>query len=105
MAQRHDRIAGGRLTHLCRPAEARPVALLLEQWLERSPTKRRQPMPDRKRGESRELKRDQQVRREVLDEIGSEIAQDRTPAQYRNPNRDQARGDWDRTGRHTDEGN
>ena len=62
-------------------------------------------MPDRKRGESRELKRDQQVRREVLDEIGSEIAQDRTPAQYRNPNRDQARGDWDRTGRHTDEGN
>jgi hypothetical protein len=44
------------------------------------------------------------VRREVLGEIGSEIAQARTTAQYRNPNRDQARGDWDRTGRHTDEG-
>ena len=62
-------------------------------------------MSDRRRGESKELKKDQQVRREVLGEIGSEIAQDRTPAQYRNPNRDQARGDWDRSGRHTDEGN
>jgi hypothetical protein len=61
-------------------------------------------MSDRRRGESKELKKDQQVRREVLSDIGSEIAQERTPAQYRNPNRDQARGDWDRTGRHTDEG-
>jgi hypothetical protein len=62
-------------------------------------------MGDRRRGESKELKKDQQVRREVLGEIGSEIAQDRTTAQYRNPNRDQARGDWDRSRRHTDEGN
>jgi hypothetical protein len=62
-------------------------------------------MSDRRRGESKEIKKDQQVRREVLSEIGSEIAQDRTTAQYRNPNRDQARGDWDRTGRHTDEQN
>jgi hypothetical protein len=60
-------------------------------------------MADRRRGESKELKKDQQVRREVLGEIGSEIAQDRTTAQYRNPNRDQARGDWDRSRRHTDE--
>ena len=60
-------------------------------------------MSDRRRGESRELKKDQQVRREVLGEIGSEIVQDRTTAQYRNPNRDQARGDWDRSGRHADE--
>lgn len=60
-------------------------------------------MADRRRGESKEIRKDQQVRREVLDEIGSEIAQDRTPAQYRNPNRDQARGDWDRSRRHTDE--
>jgi hypothetical protein len=59
---------------------------------------------DRRRGESKELKKDQQVRREVLSDIGSEIAQDRTTAQYRNPNRDQARGDWDRTRRRTDEG-
>ena len=60
-------------------------------------------MSDRRRGESKEIKKDQQVRREVLDEIGLEIAQDRTNAQYRNPNRDQARGDWDRSRRRTDE--
>ena len=62
-------------------------------------------MSDRRRGESKELKKDQQVRREVLSEIGSEIGQDGTTPQYRNPNRDQARGDWDRTGRRTDENN
>ena len=62
-------------------------------------------MADRRRGESKEIKKDQQVRREVLSDIGSEIAQDTTAARYRNPNRDEARGDWDRTGRHTDEGN
>jgi hypothetical protein len=60
-------------------------------------------MSDRRRGESKELKKDQQVRREVLSEIGSEISQDRSSAGYRNPNRDQARGDWDRSGRRTDE--
>jgi hypothetical protein len=57
-------------------------------------------MSDRRRGEGKELKT---VRREVLDEIGSEINQHRTEPTYRNPNRDQARGDWDRSGRHTDE--
>ena len=60
--------------------------------------------PDRRRGESSELKKDQQVRREVLDELGAEIVQDTTGPQYRNPNRDQARGDSDRSRRHTDEG-
>ena len=62
-------------------------------------------MADTRRGDIKELKKDQQVRREVLDEIGAEISpdQDSTPA-YRNPNRDQARGDWDRTGRRGDEG-
>ena len=61
-------------------------------------------MSERRRDQSQDLKRDQHVRREVLDEIGSEITQDHTEALYRNPNRDQARGDSDRTGRHTDEG-
>jgi hypothetical protein len=61
-------------------------------------------MTDRRRGESKELKKDQQVRREVLDEIAKEIVQDRAEAHYRNPNRDQSRGDWDRSRRHTDEG-
>jgi hypothetical protein len=60
-------------------------------------------MSDRRRGETTELKKDQQIRREVLEDIGSEITQDRSTAQYRNPNRDQARGDWDRSRRHTDE--
>ena len=60
-------------------------------------------MADRRRAESKEIKKDQQVRREVLDEIGTEVNQEGTSAQYRNPNRDQARGDWDRSGRHTDE--
>jgi hypothetical protein len=58
---------------------------------------------DRRRGESKQLKKDQQVRREVLSEVGSEITQDHAAPQYRNPNRDQARGDSDRSGRHTDE--
>ena len=61
-------------------------------------------MAERRRGESKQLKKDQQVRRETLDEIGAEIVQDGSEASYRNPNRDQARGDWDRSGRHTDEG-
>ena len=61
-------------------------------------------MGDNRRGETKQLKKDQEVRREVLSEIGSEIMQDRSPAHYRNPNRDQARGDWDRSRRHTDEG-
>ena len=57
-----------------------------------------------RRGQSKQLKRDQQVRREVLQEIGQEIVQDGSEVQYRNPNRDQSRGDWDRSGRHGDEG-
>ena len=62
-------------------------------------------MADTRRGESKEIKKDQQVRREVLDEIGAEIRpeQDHAPS-YRNPNRDQARGDWDRSRRHGDHG-
>jgi len=57
-----------------------------------------------RRGASKELKRDQKVRREVLSEIGAEIQQAHTSASYRNLNRDQTRGDWDRSGRHVDEG-
>ncbi len=61
-------------------------------------------MSDRRRGESKEIKKDQTVRREVLDDIAKETVQDRQQAHYRNANRDQARGDWDRSRRHTDEG-
>jgi len=59
-------------------------------------------MTDR-RGDTKQLKKDSNVRRETLDEIGSEINQAGTEPSYRNANRDQARGDWDRTGRRTDE--
>jgi hypothetical protein len=37
-------------------------------------------MADRRRGESKQLKKDEMVRRETLEEIGSEIVQDRTEA-------------------------
>lgn len=59
-------------------------------------------MADRSRGESKQIKKDSNVQRDTLDELGSQITQD-GEAQYRNPNRDQARGDWDRSGRRTDE--
>jgi len=61
-------------------------------------------MAEHRRGDSKEIKKDQQVRREVLDEIAKEIVQDRPEVHYRNPNRDQSRGDWDRSRRRTDEG-
>jgi hypothetical protein len=57
-----------------------------------------------RRGETKQIKKDSNVRRETLEDIGSEIVQERSEPSYRNPNRDQARGDWDRSGRHTDEG-
>lgn len=61
-------------------------------------------MSDRRRGESKEIRRDQMVRREVLDEIARETIQAHEKPHYRNLNRDQSRGDWDRSRRHTDEG-
>lgn len=57
-----------------------------------------------RRGQSKQFKKDSNVRRETLEAIGSEIVQERSGPSYRNPNRDQARGDWDRSGRRTDEG-
>ena len=60
-------------------------------------------MADNRRGESKQLKKDQSVRREVRGDIGAETTSGASGPQYRNANRDQARGDWDRSGRHTDE--
>ena len=60
-------------------------------------------MSDRRRSESKEIKKDPMVRREVLAEIANETVQGHQETHYRNPNRDQARGDWDRSRRHTDE--
>ena len=60
-------------------------------------------MANHKGRASKELKKAHTARREVLEEIGSEITQAHTEPTYRNPNRDQARGDWDRSGRRNDE--
>ena len=60
-------------------------------------------MADRRRGEGKEIKKDQRVQREVRDDIGAETAPERASGTlYRNANRDQARGDWDRSRFHTD---
>jgi hypothetical protein len=47
-------------------------------------------------------KKDSSIRREMLRELSEEIPQARTEPHLKNPNRDQSRGDWDRSGRHTD---
>lgn len=49
-------------------------------------------------------RKDQLRARETLEEVNQQqLDQDRVAAQYRNPNRDRARGDWDRSQRHHDE--
>ena len=57
-----------------------------------------------RRGQTKQIKKDSNVQRETLEDIGSEIVQEHSEPTYRNPNRDQARGDRDRSGRRTDEG-
>lgn len=57
-----------------------------------------------RRGDEKQLRRDQQVRRDVQREVGEEIRSSDTKPLIRQPNRDQARGDWDRSGDHQDIG-
>jgi hypothetical protein len=57
---------------------------------------------NKRRVDQKSLKKDQTVRREVLNELDE--ATDRPDAgsaepRYEQPNRDQARGDWDRSKR------
>lgn len=61
-------------------------------------------MAQNTRGDDKQLKRDQQVRREVQKEVGEQIRSSEAKPIIRQPNRDQARGDWDRTGNHHDVG-
>lgn len=49
------------------------------------------------------MKKDRQSAQRVRDELADEIRGGAAPAHVRDPNRDAARGDWDRTGRHYDE--
>jgi hypothetical protein len=54
------------------------------------------------RTDLKSIRKDQTVRREVLDELAEATHEPaRTEPRYRSPNRDQARGDWDRSGGHT----
>jgi hypothetical protein len=48
-------------------------------------------------------KKDQSVRREAIRDIEEEPIHGSAEPVLKHPNRDQARGDWDRTGRRTDE--
>lgn len=57
----------------------------------------------RSRPENTDLKRHQYSKREVLTDISESASRGRAEARYRDANRDHARGDRDRTGRHHDE--
>jgi hypothetical protein len=50
------------------------------------------------------LKRHVTTVRDVREEIAEEITPGATQPQQKHPNRDRARGDWDRTGDHHDQG-
>jgi hypothetical protein len=56
------------------------------------------------RREDKRLKKDQRVSREAREELHQEIRPSPTKPLMGNPNRDHARGDWDRTNLHRDEG-
>jgi hypothetical protein len=60
-------------------------------------------MTDRRRT-SKQIKKDQDSPAEVRNEILEEIRSNGVKPIVRNPNRDEARGDRDRTGIHQDEG-
>ena len=48
-------------------------------------------------------RKDSHLVRETADEISEEVDQGRLPPKYENPNRDRARGDWDRSHKHTND--
>jgi hypothetical protein len=65
--------------------------------------RRTHPMADKRRSEKL-LKKDVSGPREAREELGQEIRPSATEPRQKNPNRDRARGDWDRSGIHHDEG-
>ena len=50
------------------------------------------------------LRKDSSSVREAREELNEEINSSGTKPRQEHPNRDRARGDWDRTGKHHDEG-
>lgn len=61
-------------------------------------------MSDRRRITAKQMKRDQSSTREVREELSEEIRSGGSQPLPRQPNRDRARGDRDRTGLRRDEG-
>jgi hypothetical protein len=60
-------------------------------------------MTDVRRNEGKLLKKEQRGPRETREEVLEEIRSSDVQPLVKNPNRDRARGDWDRTGDHHDE--
>jgi hypothetical protein len=56
------------------------------------------------RREDKRLKKDQSGSRETRDEVNEEIRPSPTKPHMEHPNRDHARGDWDRTNLRRDQG-
>ena len=56
------------------------------------------------RREDKWLKKDQRGSREVREEVNEEVRPSPTKPHIEQPNRDSARGDWDRTNLRRDEG-
>jgi hypothetical protein len=54
--------------------------------------------------EGKQIKKDQHATRDVREELTEEIRDGSTQPRVQNPNRDQARGDYDRSGNYQDEG-
>jgi hypothetical protein len=54
------------------------------------------------RREDKQLKKDQSGSREAREEMNEEVRSSGTKPRMENPNRDRARGDWDRTNQHQD---
>jgi hypothetical protein len=60
-------------------------------------------MTDVRRNPDKLLKKEQRGVRETREEVLEEIRSSDVQPLVKNPNRDRARGDWDRTGDHHDE--
>jgi hypothetical protein len=60
-------------------------------------------MPDGRRNREKLLRKDQQSVRDTREEVLEEIRSSDVQPLVKNGNRDRARGDWDRTGKHHDE--
>lgn len=60
-------------------------------------------MPDVRRNEEKQLKKEPRNVRETREEVLEEIRSSDVQPLVKNPNRDRARGDWDRSGKHQPE--